>query len=256
MESSNAKIYAGFEHPVNHPQETAFNYDSIPTGYYDAIFHRKKGIQSCWHYLKFLGVSHRIAPTVTTLLDIGCGPGTFLGNFIGPHIQAVGFDIASGQIDYAMQKYGRQNITFICGKDRLPFADSSFDAVTCIELIEHLAKDQIDALLKECYRVLTPKGRLILTTPNYKSLWVVLEKMVNRLSPVSYEDQHISRFNPHILRECLETHGFQANVKSYLGIAPFLALLSNRLATQMFKYEKWIENRYGFLLIADCEKNR
>lgn len=239
---------------MHNRQKTTFDYGSIPAGYYDTVFQKKKGIQATWHYLKFLGVNNRIETTTKTLLDVGCGPGTFLGNFIDHRIQAVGFDVASAQIEYAMQKYQRKNITFVCGKDLLPFETASFDTITCIELIEHLDKTQIDALLKECYRVLTPRGKLILTTPNYKSLWILLEKIVNQLSPLSYEDQHISHFNQTTLRKCLQSNGFHAKVRSYLGVAPFLSVASDRLAKQVFKYEKWVENSYGFLLIAVCEK--
>jgi ubiquinone/menaquinone biosynthesis C-methylase UbiE len=233
-----------------------YDYESIPVGYYDKIFDKGKGIQSCWHHLKFLAVKNLVMEHDTkTLLDVGCGPGTFLGNFINSNICAIGFDIASSQIDYATQKHNKENITFVGGGgDVLPFPSSHFDTVTCIELIEHLEKDQIDNLLKECHRVLKPNGRVIVTTPNYKSLWVLLEKIVNTVSPVSYEDQHITHFNKKTLRECLEKNGFTADIRAYIGLAPFLAMLSWRLAKGTAKYEKWIEDHYGFSLIASCVK--
>jgi SAM-dependent methyltransferase len=46
----------------------------------------------------------------------------------------------------------------------LPFQDASFDALVCMEGIEHF-EDQT-GFLRECARVLKPGGRLILTTPN------------------------------------------------------------------------------------------
>ncbi len=47
---------------------------------------------------------------------------------------------------------------------QLPFADSSFDVVTCVEGIEHV--DAQYKLIGELRRVLKPGGRLFLTTPN------------------------------------------------------------------------------------------
>jgi len=47
---------------------------------------------------------------------------------------------------------------------RLPFRDAAFDALVCLEGIEHF-EDQT-GFLRECARVLRPGGRLLLTTPN------------------------------------------------------------------------------------------
>jgi SAM-dependent methyltransferase len=51
---------------------------------------------------------------------------------------------------------------------RLPFEDASFDYLLSSEAIEHLP-DQL-AMLRECARVLRPRGKLLLTTPNLLSL--------------------------------------------------------------------------------------
>jgi len=51
---------------------------------------------------------------------------------------------------------------------RWPFEDDSFDYVLSSEAVEHLP-DQL-AMLRECARVLRPRGRLLLTTPNLLSL--------------------------------------------------------------------------------------
>jgi SAM-dependent methyltransferase len=51
---------------------------------------------------------------------------------------------------------------------RLPFQDASFDYLLSSEAIEHLP-DQL-AMLRECARVLRPRGKLFLTTPNLLSL--------------------------------------------------------------------------------------
>ena len=48
--------------------------------------------------------------------------------------------------------------------DEFPYPDATFDVVLFAELIEHLAINPVWALA-EIHRVLTPDGRLILTTP-------------------------------------------------------------------------------------------
>ena len=52
--------------------------NSVVNGYYDIIFERKKGVQSAWHHIKFNYIKSKITKT-NIHLDIGCGPGTFLG---------------------------------------------------------------------------------------------------------------------------------------------------------------------------------
>jgi ubiquinone/menaquinone biosynthesis C-methylase UbiE len=46
---------------------------------------------------------------------------------------------------------------------RMPYADASFDAALCLDVLEHMQDDA--ALLKEVSRVLKPGGRLVLTAP-------------------------------------------------------------------------------------------
>jgi 2-polyprenyl-3-methyl-5-hydroxy-6-metoxy-1,4-benzoquinol methylase len=54
------------------------NYNKITSGYYDFVFKKKRGIQSAWHHIKFIFVRKKIDQK-SKHLDIGCGPGTFIG---------------------------------------------------------------------------------------------------------------------------------------------------------------------------------
>ena len=56
-----------------------YDYSQIEAGYYDKVYRRGKGIQSRWHHHKFEMLS-RAMPNIGKVLDIGCGPGTFMGN--------------------------------------------------------------------------------------------------------------------------------------------------------------------------------
>ena len=47
----------------------------------------------------------------------------------------------------------------------LPFADSTFDAVLCLETIEHIPPDALHRFANELTRVLRPNGIILLTTP-------------------------------------------------------------------------------------------
>ena len=81
--------------------------------------------------------------------------------------------------------------------------------------------------------MLRPGGRLLVTTPNYQSLWPLMEWMVDRSNkaPRMAGEQHISKFNPASLRRLLAECGL--NIE-YFGtiynLSPFLSLVSQSSA--------------------------
>jgi SAM-dependent methyltransferase len=233
-----------------------YDYDAIGPGYYDEVFRRGAGIQSKWHHLKFKHVRAQFPSGARDHLDIGCGPGTFIGT-LPETMHCVGTDLAAAQIDYANREYGTPQHTFLCVRDgQLPFDDAQYDVVTLIELIEHIERPLIESLLREAARVLRPGGRLLLTTPNYASLWPLLEKVVNARAPVTYEDQHISFFTPGRLRALLRDCGFaDPRVSTFQGVAPFVAALGWKLADRVQIVENpLLAPALGFLLLGSARK--
>ena len=53
--------------------------------------------------------------------------------------------------------------------ERLPFADSSVDLITALDVLEHIEDDR--ATLREIRRVLRPGGILLATVPAYGWMW-------------------------------------------------------------------------------------
>ena len=86
-------------------------------------------------------------------LDLGCGDGYFKPD-IKNH---VGADISAG---YLKRFKGRRVWT---PAQNLPFKDKCFDRVFMSEVLEHIWERKM--VLDECYRVLTDKGRLIMSVP-------------------------------------------------------------------------------------------
>ena len=228
-----------------------FDYESIEAGYYDRVFHKRAGIQSKWHHLKFAPIRDRIK-AASRHLDIACGPGTFIGT-IDETAKSTGVDIAASQIDYARAAYGSDQKEFeIVRPGEFPYDEGSFDVATCIELLEHLTPTDGQALLVEARRVIRPDGTLLLTTPDYGGAWPILEWMLNRVSAVSYEDQHITHYTRSGLKQFLEQAGFEdVKVERYQFLAPFLAPLGWGVADRFAKIEpRWLTSRLGFLLLA------
>ncbi len=232
------------------------DYDNIETGYYDSVYRKNKGVQSKWHHLKFKGI-HNILSSIEydSLLDIACGPGTFIGT-LPETKKCMGFDISGKQILYAQNHYGYQNHKFLTASaENFPFDNNSFQVITAIEFIEHISIESTKKMFSEALRCLTPKGYFLLTTPNYEILWPILELLVCRLSKVDYRSQHISKFNIEKLLLLLEDSGFRVIlIRKYLNLSPFFALLNQNLANNIFDLEFDRFTNRGNLLLAFLQK--
>jgi len=180
-------------------KKNGFDYKSIPLGFYDRIAIRKRGVRSFWHHLKFKRIIDGFEGANNSILDIGCFAGTFLGMIPETMFkEQIGVDILKDQVEYANKNYGNEFRKFCLLEDFKNdkfFSDGSFDVITLIEVIEHLSESQITEIFTLAYNKLKPKGKLIITTPNYLSAWPFLEWILDMVSDVKYEEQHISRFN-------------------------------------------------------------
>jgi len=100
------------------------------------------------------------------ILDVGCYDGTFLTMIADNSL--FGVDAS----DYAVKKCRKLGINtkqfFFDDKKKFPYDDHSFDLIIVGEIIEHIY--DTDFFLEEIKRLLKPKGRLILSTPNIASL--------------------------------------------------------------------------------------
>lgn len=232
-----------------------YDYDGIPIGYYDFCYY-SNGVQGNWHRIKFdfiknvcIGHSSSIS-----ILDIGCGPGTFLGNLQAK--KSIGLDISNAQIDYANNKYGDESRAFIleteCLKDQL------FDVVTIIDVIEHLSESQIIELINKNIKYLKKGGTLIICTPNYKSHWPILEYFVNLFSKLSYQDQHITKFNSRNLNCFFMSNFKQLKFKEngfFMLFSPFIFFLGKKqVRTLAMKENNLFKKIYGAELYIILEK--
>ena len=89
-------------------------------------------------------VMQRIHKQSKTLLDVGCGKGTWLAQCSGLGMELTGCDIFKAD-NFKFAKYRQGNI------EALPFSDDSFDVVTCFFTLEHVR--HLQQALNELKRV-------------------------------------------------------------------------------------------------------
>lgn len=125
---------------------------------------------------------------VESLLDIGCGLGHWgrlLAPYLTPAAKIIGVDREPEWVNKAREyKIARPANYEIADAMKLPFADESFDLVTCQTLLIHL-KDPKAAIL-EFIRVLKPGGILAVAEPNNNAQQMVRSNLDN---PSSIEKQ-------------------------------------------------------------------
>lgn len=228
---------------------------AIPGDYQWRALTEGPAVQRFWHQRKLELVGRTVPPQPGwRALDAGCGSGV-VAHFLaeqGADVDAV--DSNDAAIRFARQRFARQGLRFHHGRlGELDFADESFDLVVCMEVVEHLVAEQVVDLLRRLGRLLAPRGRLLLTTPNVHSLWPAVEATMDllRLSPPMRHGQHVTRFTRRRLERALGEAGLAAaRYGRFCGLAPFAALLSWRLAERLDRLEWRLGQPLGNLLFA------
>jgi SAM-dependent methyltransferase len=135
------------------------------------------------------------------LVDIGCGSG-LISQLIQSKVSYVGIDFNPNYL--AANWKGRTVDGKIGGNVlRLPFQDSSFRTALLLHVIEHFPAEKQILLLREAYRVLSRRGRLVISTPNLDTLRNA-ERFLPPNNPKHFHCLHLQE-----LRILLEEAGFQ-----------------------------------------------
>ncbi len=91
------------------------------------------------------------------LLDVGCGTGNLHPLLVDRLGSVAGVDVSRECLARAAQRNPQTRYSHYDGK-RLPYDDASFDAVTAICVMHHVAPQQWPAFVAELRRVLKPGG--------------------------------------------------------------------------------------------------
>jgi 2-polyprenyl-6-hydroxyphenyl methylase / 3-demethylubiquinone-9 3-methyltransferase len=166
-----------------------------------------------------------VDPVGLRVLDIGSGGGFLTESFADAGAVVTGVDPARNSVLVAQKHAVHQGheIDYAVGiGEALPFADESFDVVTCCDVLEHV--DDLSQVLAETARVLKPGGLYFYDTINrtLKSWFLMVEIAQNfpltQIVPSNLHDRTMF-IKPQELEEALAAAGLRSRQVTGLNSA-------------------------------------
>ena len=187
-------------------------------------------------------IERYLAPQPTDfILDVGCGSGVISAFLAESGATVWGVDGSRDAIEFASNQFRGENLSFHQGLVDDNFqTDRPVDKFYCLEVIEHIYFDQGRQMLSNFHRSLRPGGTVFLTTPNYRSLWPLIEWTLDTMKwvPQLADEQHVAKYHRRKLSDLAKSSGFIVEqIATTCFIAPWLAPLSWKLAEKTNELE-------------------
>lgn len=110
---------------------------------------------------KWVSKQSTLVPQGSFILDVGAGSCPYRKYF--SHCEYKTQDFASLSPEQLRGREGYGEIDYLCDATKIPVPESSFDAILCTEVLEHVPEPI--KVVNEFSRILKPGGKLLLTAP-------------------------------------------------------------------------------------------
>lgn len=169
------------------------------------------------------------------VLEVGSGRGEDT-SFVKNGKLIIGLDLDRKILQYYTRK---TKACGICGDaTEIPFRDEKFDAVSCIDVLEHVPRDE--KVIQEICRVLKPSGKFVFSVPLNQRLYGKSDEFLG----------HLRRYDVKKLHCLLKKKGFKIIEKQMWGtlLFPYQKIARNRMNSE--KLKNW-QNRKFFSLYKE-----
>jgi SAM-dependent methyltransferase len=170
------------------------------------------------------------------VLEFGCRHGHF-----GAAAKARGWDTFVTDFSETMVQRANKDYelsAFVAPTTGVPLQKEKFDLIVAHDIIQNLSHPV--EVLKQLGEGLDPRGLLVLTTPNFSSLWA---RLLGRKWIYFSKEDSLLFLNPKNLRKLLEKSGFYVvDISAHSEFMPIGELL-----TRLQHYTKWLGRSLLFL---------
>jgi len=173
-----------------------------------------ENLEDTWRFHRLKKVTETLTKNCHgLLLDIGCNDCQITRFLPKKQFQYIGADLSR----QALRK-GKGCQRILADACNLPLRDEFVDVISCFEIIEHTQEPH--ALIREIARTLKPEGKLLISTPNQKSMFIKIQNAAHlpRFHDWRYVETHYQTFMPQKLDSLLKKHGFRI-IKKIRSIA-------------------------------------
>jgi 2-polyprenyl-6-hydroxyphenyl methylase/3-demethylubiquinone-9 3-methyltransferase len=181
-------------------------------------------------------------PPYLSVLDVGCGAGFLANDLARAGFRVQGVDLSENSLKVAGKHDTTRSVHYhLANAYALPFANESFDAITCMDFLEHV--ESPERVIAEAARVLKPGGIFVFHTFNRNPLaHFIIIKGMEWFVKNTPKHLHVIRLfvKPSELKAyCREA---KLEVQTVKGIAPklgfaFFKMLFTGLVPEGFRFK-------------------
>lgn len=182
---------------------------SFLVNYFNYPFGKKNLRYKLIHYPFYLRIRKRLKKTLLIpnyikngkILEIGCSYGNYLFQ-----LKKIGWDVKGIELSKKAVDYGKNKLNLdIFNLDIQDFeSEEKFDIIYLRMVLEHVESPKI--ILKKCYSLLKPNGKLVLILPDISGLEVSIYKKYAYTLQLPY---HLYHFTPITIKNYLQLLNFQ-----------------------------------------------
>lgn len=203
---------------------------AIPPDYQYKAIRSANFFQASWHKNKLTVIDELLRTNrAMSVLDLGTGSGNFELEFAKRVKKIVGVDYNDEALGFLkeqlkIQKIKNVDLIYSDIRNITQKLKGAFDAIVITDTIEHIPTDDARIVIRKLKHTLAPGGRAYVITPNYTSLWYVIELILDRYTivPKLHGQQHLAKYSKTSLNDLFIQEGYthvysgSFNLVSYL----------------------------------------